>query len=40
MTDFADFLREMLGIADYFLISEIKKEEDHRNTLNIFTKSV
>ena len=23
MTDFANFLREILGIADYFMISEI-----------------
>ncbi len=44
MTDFAVFLREMLGISEYFLISEIKKEEDPKKTIEIhltyFTKSV
>ena len=32
MTDFADFLQEMLGISEYFMISEMKKEEYPKKT--------
>ncbi len=35
MTDFANFLREILGIADYFMISEIKKKADPKKTIEI-----
>ncbi len=35
MTDFANFLRELLGISDYFMISETKKKEYPKKTIEI-----
>ncbi len=35
MTVFANFLRELLGISDYFMISEIKKKEYPKKTIEI-----
>ena len=38
MPDFANFLRELLGIADYFMISVIKKKEYPKKTIEIHLK--